>query len=118
MAGPRRRGHIPGVKAAHQNRPITGMISLALGVIVFSGQDAIIKKLAGDYAVTQAVFVRCVVAIPILLVMVHYEVGLRALASRQACMVQVQPGMQVRRQRGAKSLETSDETLDDAEFGA
>lgn len=40
------------------------------------------------------------------------------LASRQACMVQVQPGMQVRRQRGAKSLETSDETLDDAEFGA
>ncbi len=46
-------------------------------------QDAIIKKLSGDYAVTQAVFVRCLVAAPILLAMVHIEVGLKALASRQ-----------------------------------
>ena len=45
-------------------------------------------------------------------------VEIDGLASRQACMVQVQPGMQVRRQRGAKSLEAPDETLDDLEFGA
>jgi drug/metabolite transporter (DMT)-like permease len=70
------------VRADHQNRPITGIVSLALGVIVFSVQDAIIKKLSGDYSVTQTVFVRCVVAIPILAAMVHYEVGFRALASR------------------------------------
>lgn len=67
---------------AHQNRPIIGIMSLALGVIVFSGQDAIIKKLSGDYSVTQTVFVRCVVAIPLLFAMVHYEAGLSALRSR------------------------------------
>ena len=84
MASLDRHGQCRQVKNDHQNRPITGIVSLALGVIVFSVQDAIIKKLSGDYAVTQTVFVRCLVATPILLVMVHFEVGLRALASRQA----------------------------------
>jgi len=39
------------------------------------------------------------------------------IASRQSCMVQVQPGMRVRRQRGAKSLEGAEEMIDDAELG-
>lgn len=74
-------GSLVPVSTAHQNRPIIGIASLALGVIVFSVQDAIIKKLSGDYAVTQAIYVRCVVAAPILLLMVHFEAGVRALAS-------------------------------------
>lgn len=72
------------MRADHQNQPVTGIVSLALGVMVFSVQDAIIKKLSGDYAVTQAMFVRCIVAIPLLYAMVHYEAGLGALRSRQA----------------------------------
>jgi hypothetical protein len=40
------------------------------------------------------------------------------VASRQACMVPVEPGMRVRRQRGAKALEGGTPGLDDEEFGA
>ena len=58
------------------------MISLALGVMIFSTQDAIIKGLSGDYAVTEAIFFRCIVALPLLAVMVRFETGLRNLRTR------------------------------------
>jgi hypothetical protein len=63
------------------NRNVTGMISLALGVMIFSTQDAIIKAISGDYAVTEAIVIRGIVALPILAVMVHFEAGLRNLVS-------------------------------------
>lgn len=40
------------------------------------------------------------------------------IASQQACMVQVLPGMRVRRQRGAKSVGDAETVSDDLEFGA
>jgi drug/metabolite transporter (DMT)-like permease len=64
------------------NRSLLGIGSLCLGSFVFSIQDAIIKSISGDYAVTLAVSLRCLVAFPILLVMVNYEAGLARLASR------------------------------------
>ncbi|MGH8670773.1 MAG: DMT family transporter [Burkholderiales bacterium] len=64
------------------NRHI-GIASLVIGILIFSTQDAIIKLLSGDYAVTQAIVVRCVVALPILLCMVHFKGGLRLIASRR-----------------------------------
>jgi drug/metabolite transporter (DMT)-like permease len=67
---------------ARQSRNIAGMATLALGIFVFSTQDAIIKSISGEYAVTQAIVVRCVVALPILAAMVHVEAGIRSLASR------------------------------------
>jgi drug/metabolite transporter (DMT)-like permease len=62
-------------------RNVAGMISLALGVMIFSTQDAIIKAISGDYAVTEAIVIRGLVALPILAVMVHFEAGLRNLIS-------------------------------------
>jgi sarcosine oxidase subunit alpha len=40
------------------------------------------------------------------------------VGSRQACMMRVQPGMRVRRQRGAKSVNGPAEAIDDAELEA
>lgn len=50
------------------NRQIVGMLSVAAGVSVFSIQDAIIKGMSGDFPIHEIVFVRCVVAFPLLLV--------------------------------------------------
>jgi drug/metabolite transporter (DMT)-like permease len=66
-----------------QNRAALGIGYLCLGILIFSIQDAIIKSVSGDYALTQVVSIRCLVSAPILLVMVHFEGGLRSLAGRQ-----------------------------------
>lgn len=63
------------------NRTLLGIVCLCLGVLVFSLQDAIIKAVAGTYPVSEALLIRAVVALPILLFMVHRDVGLKALAS-------------------------------------
>lgn len=63
------------------NRTLLGILCLCLGVLVFSLQDALIKAVAGTYPVSEALLIRAVVALPILLVMVHRDVGLKALAS-------------------------------------
>jgi drug/metabolite transporter (DMT)-like permease len=64
-----------------KTRNIAGMAALALGIFVFSTQDAIIKSISGDYAVTQAIVIRSIVSLPILAAMVHIESGLRSLIS-------------------------------------
>jgi drug/metabolite transporter (DMT)-like permease len=64
-----------------QNRTTLGIAYLCLGVLVFSLQDAIIKKVSGDYPVTEAVCIRSLVAFPILALFVHFEVGLKAISS-------------------------------------
>ena len=61
---------------------LTGIISLILGVMIFSVQDAILKAVSGDHAVTLAIMLRSLVGLPILLVMVAYANGLGALRSR------------------------------------
>jgi drug/metabolite transporter (DMT)-like permease len=66
------------------NRNLVGAASLCLGILVFSIQDAIIKKISGSYAVTQAVFIRSIVALPILLALVMAEGGLGRLRSPNA----------------------------------
>lgn len=60
-----------------------GIRFLCAGVFVFSLQDAVVKQVSGDYALTQVVAIRSLVAIPILLVMVQLEAGWRAIFSRQ-----------------------------------
>ena len=62
-----------------QNRAALGIAYLCLGILIFSIQDAIIKSVSGDYALTQVVSIRCLVSAPILLVMVHFEGGLGSL---------------------------------------
>jgi drug/metabolite transporter (DMT)-like permease len=65
-----------------QNRAALGVAYLCLGVLIFSLQDAIIKAVSGDYPLTQVVFTRCIVSAPILLVMVHFDSGIRSIFSR------------------------------------
>ncbi len=60
------------------------MGSLAVGVLLFSTQDAIIKSWSGDYSVIQAIVTRCVVALPILLCFVHFEGALKQIPSRRS----------------------------------
>ena len=66
-----------------QNRAALGSGYLCLGILIFSIQDAIIKSVSGDYALTQVVSIRCLVSAPILLVMVHFEGGLGSLIGRE-----------------------------------
>lgn len=68
---------------------LVGIGSLCLGVLLFSTQDAILKGLSGDHAVTLAIVVRAIVALPILLVMVHAECGLGRLRSRNTGLLLV-----------------------------
>src|SRR5688572_18330329 len=63
------------------NRNLVGIASLCLGVFIFSTQDAIIKAVSADYAVTQAIVTRSIVAFPILLLFVHWEGGIRQILS-------------------------------------
>jgi len=64
------------------NRNLIGIVSLVFGVMIFSIQDAIIKGISGDYPVTLAIVIRCLVALPILVVMVSLETGFGKIASR------------------------------------
>ena len=57
---------------------------LCLGVLVFSLQDVIVKAISGAYPVHEIVVVRCLVALPILLVMLRPAGGLRAVISPRA----------------------------------
>lgn len=64
--------------------PALGALSLCLGVMIFSGQDWIIKLLSGDYPVHQAIAIRGIVAVPILLVVIAATANLRDLLSPRA----------------------------------
>jgi drug/metabolite transporter (DMT)-like permease len=64
-----------------QNHPVRGIVFLCLGVFVFSLQDAVIKQVSGAYPLTQVLAIRSLVSVPILLALVQFEVGWRALRS-------------------------------------
>jgi drug/metabolite transporter (DMT)-like permease len=66
---------------AERSDNLTGIVSLSVGIMIFSLQDAILKGMSGDHAVTLALVLRSIVGLPILLVMVAYANGLRALRS-------------------------------------
>ena len=52
-------------------------------MFVFSLQDVVVKHVSGDYPLTQVLAIRCLVAFPILLVLVQMEAGWRAIFSPQ-----------------------------------
>ena len=45
---------------------LTGIISLSIGIMIFSLQDAILKGVSGEHAVTLAIVLRSLVGLPIL----------------------------------------------------
>lgn len=66
---------------------LRGIACLCVGILVFSLQDPIIKAISARYPVTEVMAVRCLVALPILLAVVHVQTGLRALVSRRLGML-------------------------------
>lgn len=65
-----------------RSQNLTGILSLCAGVFIFSIQDAILKGMSGDHAVTLAIVLRSIVGLPILLAMVAYANGFSALKTR------------------------------------
>jgi drug/metabolite transporter (DMT)-like permease len=57
------------------------ILSLCGGVLIFSLQDVVIKMLSGGYPVHEVVVIRGLTALPILLVLIHRQVGLKAIVS-------------------------------------
>jgi len=66
-----------------RNNSLIGVASLCGGVLIFSMQDAILKGMSGDHAVTLAIVLRSIVGVPLLLAMVAYTNGLGALKTRR-----------------------------------
>ena len=72
-----------GLRRIERGQSIKGMICLTVGIAVFSIQDLIIKLLSGDYPLHQAMVIRSVTAVPLLLGLVLLDGGLRNLATRR-----------------------------------
>jgi drug/metabolite transporter (DMT)-like permease len=71
---------MPTMTHAPRRRESTrGIILLCLGIAIFALQDVILKWLAGDYPLSQVMLTRSVTAVPIMLVFVHLDGGLRTL---------------------------------------
>lgn len=66
---------------AFRTTPLAGILSLLLGLAVFSLQDLIIKSLSGRFPLYQIMLVRGLVGLPILALMVKAEGGLRLLVT-------------------------------------
>jgi drug/metabolite transporter (DMT)-like permease len=72
------------VSAPATDRPLAGVLSLVVGIAVFSVQDLIIKLISDSYPVHEAMAIRGIVALPILLALVAVTGGLPGLLSRHA----------------------------------
>lgn len=64
-------------------RPSTplGIAYLIAGIAVFSVQDLILKLISGDYPLYQAMVIRGLTSTPLMLIMAHFDGGLRGLIS-------------------------------------
>lgn len=71
----------PRTGGANHQHPVRAAFTLCGGVLVFSWQDWIIKAISGGYPVHQAIVIRCLVALPLLLVLIHVSGNLRDILS-------------------------------------
>ncbi|WP_353937403.1 DMT family transporter [Mesorhizobium liriopis] len=69
---------------ASRNDATLGIVSLVAGIAVFSAQDVIIKLLSDTYPVHQAMTIRSLVALPLLLALVAVTGGVSTLVSKSA----------------------------------
>lgn len=67
------------IQADRDQRPLAGILFLLLAATVFPLQDVIIKSISGGYAVHEIVFFRGLFAFPLVLAIVYFGGGLRAL---------------------------------------
>jgi drug/metabolite transporter (DMT)-like permease len=62
-----------------QNTTLKGVASLCAGAFVFTLQDVLLKYVSGSYPLSEVIFLRTVIAVPILLAMVWHAGDLAAL---------------------------------------
>lgn len=75
------------------DRRLLGALALCAGIFMFSIQDAIIKGISGAYAVTLAVALRSVAGVPVSLLILHFDGGLRALATPHLAPILLRAGI-------------------------
>ena len=68
---------------ARPNERLKGILFLCGGAFIFTFQDIIIKLVSGRYPLSEVLAIRCVVAVPLLLVLVHFDGGLAGLLTRR-----------------------------------
>ena len=78
------------VAADRLNRPLIGILAIVAAILVFSGQDAVVKLLSNSYSVWQIVFVRSVVATLLVVTFAAFAKGGVNLRTRR-------PGLQIYR---------------------
>lgn len=71
------------VAPSRVDAPVKGVLCVIAGISVFSIQDVIIKSISGSYPVHEIVFFRSFVALPLLLVIAHFDGGLAQLRTRR-----------------------------------
>jgi drug/metabolite transporter (DMT)-like permease len=76
-----------------QDSRLRPVLTLCLGVLVFSTQDLVVKLLAGSYPVHEVVCIRCLAGFPVLLVLVQHSGGLRGILSPRAGWLAVRGAM-------------------------
>jgi drug/metabolite transporter (DMT)-like permease len=67
-----------------QDGRLLPVLTLCLGVAVFSLQDLVIKLVAGVYPVHEVILIRCLAALPVLLPIIARTGGLRGILSPRA----------------------------------
>jgi drug/metabolite transporter (DMT)-like permease len=82
MAESTREG-LPGVAAAILDQRLRGIGFLVLGIAVFSVQDVILKLVSDAYPIHQAMTIRSLTAMPVLLAMALLDGGLRGMVSKK-----------------------------------
>ncbi len=86
------QGTVPGAAAVSAPLPdglapavfdqrLKGIAFLMLGIAIFSVQDVILKSISGIYPIHQALTIRGLTSVPVLLAMVIVDCGLRGLVS-------------------------------------
>lgn len=68
---------------AGSSRNLTAILYVVAGIFSFSAQDVIIKYLSGSYAIHQIVLFRCIVSLPVLLVLALWQGGASGLIGRR-----------------------------------
>ncbi len=74
---------VPGAAPAALDQRLRGIGFLVLGIAVFSIQDVILKAVSDAYPIHQAMTIRSLTALPVLLAMAVLDGGLRGLATRR-----------------------------------
>lgn len=68
---------------ASSNERLKGILFLCAGAMIFTVQDVIIKWISGEYAVTQILATRSLVAFAPLFILLHLDGGLRGVSGRR-----------------------------------